>query len=302
MSPIDRRSKLRRNVMLSLWAASLLAPTLAMGLPASPRRWVDNLDERCFQILGTPAPVNQPVALTFLDPVLVGMGLDPGTVLIQAPQQLCMPVEKNGVAPPADTLPYISYLDWECYGINGPSLDVTLNLTQLNPVVASLLGSGVKVTLGAPQQLCVPAFKNAAGPSADVQKLVSYVDVECFAVTSSQSIAGTPITLNHLNPLFTTRPPENLTFSSPGPSQICVPVAKNGDIPSADILQYVEYSDVLCYPMLQGGIDHTLNLSHLDPVLLAPPYSLKPATLLIGLSKTLCVPVAKNGDLPPGTP
>ncbi len=302
MTPIDRRPTLRRNAMLTLLAASLLAPTLAMALPSSPRRWVDNLDERCFDFLGTPAPLNQPVTLTFLDPVLVAMGLDPGTVVMQAPQQLCMPVKKNGVAPPADTLPYISFLDWECFGITGPPLDITLNLTQLNPVAASLLGSGVKVTVGAPQQLCVPVFKNATAPSVDVQKLVSFVDVECFAVTSSQSIAGTPITLTHLNPLFTTHPPENLTFSSPGPSQICVPVAKNGDTPSADIIQYVEYSDTLCYPMLQGGIDRALNLTHLDPVLLAPPYSLKPATLTVGLSKTLCLPVAKNGDLPPGAP
>ncbi len=273
MSPIDRRPSLQRNVMLTLLAASLLAPTLAMALPTSPRRWVDNLDERCFQFLGTPAPLNDPVTLTFLDPVLVAMGLDPGTVVMQSPQQLCMPVKKNGVAPPADTVPYISFLDWECYGITGPSLDLTFNLTQLNPVAASLLGSGVKVTVGAPQQLCVPVFKNATAPTADEQKLVSFVDVECFAVTSSQSIAGTPITLTHLNPLFATHAPENLTFSSPGPSQICVPVAKNGDIP---LRRHHPVRRVLRHPLLPDAPGRHRPQPHSQPPRPHPP---RPALL-----------------------
>ncbi len=308
MSPIVRRSpsptrpKPWCTVAASLLAASLLAPTLVMGLPASPRRWVDNLDERCYQFLGNQTPLNATVSLTFLDPVLVAMGLQAGNVLLGAPQKLCVPVEKNLTPPPSDTLPYISQLDWECFAISGPSLGINLDLNQLNPIIATLFGSGVTVTVGAPQQLCVPVYKNTTVPSTDVQKLVDYVDVECFGVTSSQSIAGKPITLSHLNPLFSGRTPENLTFPTPGPFQLCVPVAKNGDVPSSDILPYVEYSDVLCYPMLGVSLDSILTLTQLDPVLLGSPYFVKPVTFSVGPSRSLCVPVEKNHDLPPGTP
>src|SRR4029077_10043756 len=103
--------------------------------------------------------------------------------------------------PPGDTNPYISFLDWECFAITGPSLGISLDLNQLNPVISTLFGSGVTVTVGAPQLLCAPVSKNSTIPSSDTQKLVDYVDVECFGVTSSQQIAGHAITLNHLNPL-----------------------------------------------------------------------------------------------------
>ena len=150
-----------------------------------------------------------------------------------------------------------------------------------------------------PQQLCVPVYKNSTAPTLEVQKLVEYVDVECFAVTSSQQIAGKPITLNHLNPLFSGRAAENLTFPTPGPTQLCVPVAKNGDMPSSDIIQYVEYSDVLCYPMLGVSLDAILTLTQLDPVLLNH-YFVNPQSFSVGPSRSLCVPVEKNHDLPPG--
>src|SRR5258708_26375486 len=65
--------------------ASLAIPPAAMGLPATVRRFVDNLDERCYQILGQQPPLNLPLNLTFLDPVLVKKGLKPGNVVLQAP-------------------------------------------------------------------------------------------------------------------------------------------------------------------------------------------------------------------------
>ena len=297
MSKIARRPTLACAVVV----ASLLAPSALMALPSSPRRFVDNLNERCYQFLGNPAALNLPLTLTFLDPVLVKMGLDPGSVVLLAPQRLCVPVETKGVPPPPDTLPYISYLDWECFGITGPSLGISLDLNQLNPVIAALLGSGVTVTVGAPQQLCVPVTKNGAILTTEVQKLVEYVDVECFGVTSSQQIAGKVVTLNHLNPIFVGRAAENVTFPTPGPTQLCVPVAKNGDMPSSDILPYVEYSDVLCYPMLGVSLDSILTLTQLDPILLNVLF-VKPATFSVGGSRSLCVPVEKNHDLPPGTP
>src|SRR6195952_3855690 len=127
-------------------------------LPASPRRFVDNLDGRCAQVSG-PA-LNVPLRLDHLNPLFISMHLPFENVVLGAPQQLCVPVEKNGIAPPSDTLPFIQYIDWKCCGISGPSLNLPLTLTQLNPVIASLLGPKVGVTVGVPQQLCVPVVKN----------------------------------------------------------------------------------------------------------------------------------------------
>lgn len=96
--------------------------------------------------------------------LFVSMHLPFENVVLGAPQQLCVPVEKNGMVPPSDTPPFIQYIDWKCYGISGSPLNLPLTLTQLNPVIAGLFGSTVAVTVGAPQQLCVPVAKNGMLP------------------------------------------------------------------------------------------------------------------------------------------
>ncbi|HXO22522.1 MAG TPA: hypothetical protein VOA87_21585 [Thermoanaerobaculia bacterium] len=294
-------SKARRH---TLWCIGVLAfvalPGALLALPATPRRFVDNLDERCYQILAPQQALNLPLNLTFLDPLLVKKGLQAGSVVLQDPQKLCVPVKKDGVAPPPDTLPFISALDWKCYGIKGKSLNLALKLTQLNQVIAKVLGPGVAVTVGAPQQLCVPVVKNNLVPKPVVQHLVQFLDVECFGVESQQQIAGKPITLAHLNPMFTGRPPENLQFLTPGPTQLCVPVAKDGQTPPPDVLPYIQFSDVLCYPMGGINLDSLLTLTQLDPVMLA--HKVPAEKVSVGVSRTLCVPVAKDGELPPGAP
>src|SRR5262249_34614677 len=239
-----------RHTLLCVFVlASLSVPPAAIGLPASLRRCVDNLDARCHPSLGQPPPLNLTLNLSFLDPVLVKKGLKAGSVVLQAPQDICVPVKKNGVAPPPDTLPFISFLDWKCYGIKGAPLNVKLQLTQLNKTIAQVLGPTVSVAVSEAQQLCVPVVKNNVVPPPDVKQLVQFLDVECFAVKSDQQIKGKPITLTHLNSMFTGRPPENLKFPTPGPTQLCVPVAKEGQMPPANLLPFIEYSDVLCYPM-----------------------------------------------------
>jgi hypothetical protein len=287
----------------TLWCvvalASLAAASAASPLPSSPRRFVDNLDERCYQILPPQPPLNLQLALSFLDPVLVKKGLHPDAVVLQEPQKLCVPIEKNNTPPPGDTLPFIANLDWKCYGVKGASLGVKLQLTQLNKIAAKLLGPTVDVTVGEPQQLCVPVMKNKFVPQPAVQHLVQFVDVECYAVKSNQKVAGQAITLSHLNPLFKTRPPETLKFTAP-PTQLCVPVAKDGQTPPSDVLPFVQHADVLCYPMGGINLDSLLTLTQLDPVMLA--HKVAPEKVSAGAARSLCLPVAKDGDLPPGKP
>jgi hypothetical protein len=263
-------------------------------LPVSPRRFVDNLDVRCYQISGPS--LNVPLRLDHLNPLFVGMHLPFENVVLGAPQQLCVPVEKNGIAPPPDTLPFIQYVDWKCYGISGPPLNLPLTLTQLNPVIAGLLGSKVGVTVGSPQQLCVPVVKNNVTPPQNVLALVQYLDVKCYAVTTSASASAT-VTLSHLNPLFSTLPRENSTIG-PAPVQLCVPVTKNQQPVPTTVVQYIQYSDVLCYPASGAPLGQNLTLSHINPVLVA--MGLPRENVFVGNSLSLCVPVAKNGMLPPG--
>jgi len=265
-------------------------------LPASPRRFVDNLDVRCYQISG-PA-LNVPLRLDHLNPLFVSMQLPFENVVLGAPQQLCVPVEKNGIAPPPDTLPFIQYVDWKCYGISGPPLNLPLNLTHLNPVIAGLVGSTVGVTVGAPQQLCVPVVKNNVAPPQNVLQLVQYLDVKCYGVSTSVATPAT-LTLSHLNPLLSTLPSE-LSTIGPAPVQLCVPVTKNQQPVPAAVAQYIAYSDVLCYPATGAPLGQNLMLTHINPVLVAK--GLPPENVFVGNSLKLCVPVAKNGMLPPGIP
>lgn len=266
-------------------------------LPVSPRRFVDNLDVRCYQISGQP-PLNLALRLDHLNPLFVSMHLPFENVVLGSPQQLCVPVEKNGVVPPPDTLPFIQYIDWKCYGITGSPLNIPLTLTQLNPVISSLLGPTVSVAVGAPQQLCVPVVKNNVNPPANVLALVQYLDVKCYGVTTSQSTSAT-VTLSHLNPLFSTLPRENSVIG-PQPVQLCVPVTKNQAVIPTTVAQYIAYSDVLCYPATGAPLGQNLTLTHINPVLVAK--GLPRENVFVGNSLKLCVPVAKNGMLPPGTP
>jgi hypothetical protein len=265
-------------------------------LPASPRRFVDNLDVRCYQISGPALGVA--LRLDHLNPLFVSMHLPFENVTLGPPQQLCVPVKKNGIAPPADTLPFIQFVDWKCYGISGPSLNLPLTLTHLNPVIANLLGTAVGVTVGAPQQLCVPVVKNNVTPPQNVLQLIQYLDVKCYGVTTTASASAT-LTLSHLNPLFATLPSEISTIG-PAPVQLCVPVTKNQAVIPTTVSQYIAFSDVLCYPASGAPLGQNLTLSHINPVLVAK--GLPRENVFVGNSLKLCVPVAKNGMLPPGIP
>ncbi len=282
-----------------LFVLTLMAvPAAAFAqLPASPRRFVDNLDVRCYQIPNQP-PLNVALRLDHLNPLFVSMHLPFENVVLGAPQQLCVPVEKNGMVPPSDTLPFIQYIDWKCYGISGSPLNLPLTLTQLNPVIAGLFGSTVAVTVGAPQQLCVPVVKNNTNPPANVLALVQYLDVKCYGVTTTVSNSAV-VTLSHLNPLLATLPRENSTIG-PAPVQLCVPVTKNQQQVPTTVVQYIEYSDVLCYPATGASLSQNLTLTHINPVLVS--MGLPRENVLVTNSLKLCVPVAKNGMLPPGSP
>ena len=288
-----------RSAVWSLFVLSffgLSTEASAQPLP-SPAGFVRNLDLRCYQIPNQPA-INVPLQLTHLNPVFQQMGLPPENVVLGQPNQLCVPVRKNNQFPPADTLPFIRFVDLKCYKIQGPPLNVPLQLNHLNPVIAGLLGPVDQVVVLEPQQLCVPVIKNGQVPPPDVQKLVEQLDLKCYRVQAQQPIVNTPVQLTHLNPLFANIPPQNTTILAPRATQLCVPVAKNNQIPPTEVFNHIRFSDVLCYRLQGPPLNQVLNLQHLNPVL--RQMGLPAENVPVTITEKLCVPVAKNGQFPPG--
>jgi hypothetical protein len=193
-------------------------------IPPSPAlAFIQYTDLSCYAITGIN--VNFPVTLTQLNPVLAGIPAQ--KVVMTVPEQLCVPVIKNGQAPPAAVLALVQYIDLKCYAVQAASVNFPVTLTQLDPVLTGLPAQ--KVTLLSSVQLCVPVQKNNQAIPASVLNIARWVDLEKFTLTLSGSAPSVSLTLNHINPLLVGLPTENATLS--GPLQLAVPVAKNGVIP-----------------------------------------------------------------------
>ena len=287
--------KLVRQVVLGAVLALLLAGAAAAQPLPTPGQFVRFLDLRCYDIPGQP-PLGVPLQLTHLNPVFANF--PPENVILHEPQDLCVPVRKNAQVVPPASLPFLQYADLKCYRIDGPPLNFNVNLSQLNPAIAALYGANVNVWVREPQQLCVPVAKNGQIPPPNVLNLIKFLDIKCYRV-DAPFIPDRPINLTHLNPLFSGTPTEPTRIFGPTPIQLCVPVAKNNQIPNpAAVFQIIRFSDVLCYNLDGLPLDKELSLKHLNPVLNA--MGLPDEHVKVTDSTKLCVPVAKNGMFPPG--
>lgn len=191
--------------------------------PSAVLAFIQFTDLSCYAITGIN--VNFPVTLTQLNPVLSGIPAQKAVMTV--PQQLCVPIIKNGQSPPAAVLALVKYIDLKCYAIQTSTVGFPVTLTQLDPVLAGLPAQ--KVTMLNGVQLCVPVQKDNQAIPASVLNIVRWVDLEKFTLTVSGSVPTVPLTLNHINPLLTGLPTESTTIT--GPLQLAVPVAKNGAIP-----------------------------------------------------------------------
>lgn len=289
--------KLVRQVVFGailLLALSWAGAAAAQPLP-TPAQFVRFLDLRCYDIPDQP-PLGVPLTLNHLNPVF--STFPPENVVLHEPEDLCVPVRKNNQVIPPASLPFLQYADLKCYRIDGKSLDYPVQLTQLNPAIAALYGNNVEVVVREPQQLCVPVAKDGQIPPPSVRQLIQFLDIACYRV-DAPPIANQPINLTHLNPLFSGIPTEQAKIVGPAPIQLCVPVAKNGQFPNpAAVAQIIRYSDVLCYNLDGLLLDKQLKLTHLNPVLRA--MGLPDEDVKVQETTKLCVPVAKNGQFPPG--
>ncbi len=183
-----------------------------------------NVDLSCYAIQGIN--VNRPLNLKQLNPVLAGLA--PQNVVMTVPQQLCVPVIKNGNTPPPDVLALVKYIDLKCYAITPPyNPNFPLTLTQLDPVLAGVPPQ--HAVMQNSRQLCVPVQKNNQAIPPSVLNIVRWIDLEKFDLAVAPPTPVITLRLNHINPLLSGLPTETATIS--GPFQLAVPVAKNGVIP-----------------------------------------------------------------------
>ncbi|OXM47564.1 hypothetical protein [Amycolatopsis alba] len=192
-------------------------------------RWVDL---SCYRIAG--AAVNFPLTLSQLNPVVRKLGIQDAPVTMLSPEQLCVPVAKNGVLPPPEILSFVRHIDLECYALRVlgiPGRPFPLTLGHLNPVLADRPKAEVKV--GNARQLCVPVSKGGDEVTREVLATVQWLDLAKYDVATGPSVIG-PVTLklSHLNPVLAHLPSEQVTITEP--TQLGLPVAKNGKIPPGE--------------------------------------------------------------------
>jgi hypothetical protein len=248
----------------------------AQTLP-DPELFRDWLDFECFTPdAAAQKTISQSVSIKPIDssitlPILPVVS---GTL-----QELCVPVQKNrnvtgAKTPPADVLQFEQYADLACYSVQGgANTHDQLGLTQLNPEVRRLIPGFPEetVTLGAPQQVCLPVAKNPDQfpIPANVQRLVQGMNFECFSITGPQ--LNVPLTLSQLNPALASVP--DATVGVLSPSQACVPVLTNNALLPADVNAIVSGIFIKKYQMPQPppNLAVSLTLHQLNPAFASVP-------------------------------
>lgn len=158
-----------------------VAKSASDGTPALPPpailQSIQFIDQKGYGITNSDGfplpPLNFPIHLDHLNPVFLtaGAGVPPEDVLMDVPQQLTVPIAKNGQFPPPVDLRVISQIDEKCYALLDPAtggplppLGLPQLLWHLNPVLQTLPPE--QVLIQEPQQLCVPVAKSLPGTTS----------------------------------------------------------------------------------------------------------------------------------------
>jgi hypothetical protein len=204
-------------------------PVQKNGVPPSPAAlpFIRHVDFACYRVEAAPLPAPVPLTLTHLNPVLGG--LPPHNVRLLQPAQLCLPVSKNNVVPPAAILQLVRFIDLECYRVEpGPHPSFGVGLQQLNPQLGGIPVHGMNL-VPSPRQLCVPVRKNQQAIPPAILNIVRWIDLEKFTASPVVNLPPVNVVLHHLNPLFATFPAIPVVLQQA--AALMVPVAKNGQFP-----------------------------------------------------------------------
>lgn len=147
-------------------------------------------------------------------------------------------------------------------------------------------------TLGASM---LPAGHADAQALPSPKALVSGLDLECYRTPGPP--LDVDITLTHLNPVLRDLGLPQHQVHIRELAQTCVPVRKNNTWPAPAALPFIRHIDFACYRVEAQPFPNpiAINLTHLNPVLANLPQH----TVFLERPAQLCLPVAKNGKLPP---
>jgi hypothetical protein len=123
-------------------------------------------------------------------------------------------------------------------------------------------------------------------------ELASQLDLECRSAQGAPPAAE--LAIRQLNPVLQGKLPDQKAQLGPL-EEVCVPVAKNNSIPTEPARRIIRGVDLACYKAEAPPVDVRLVAGHLNPVLAGLPDE---AVHLVQLQQ-ICVPVAKNGVIPP---
>lgn len=204
----------------------LCTPVAKNGILPPPEvlDFIRAVDLSCYRIQGQP--VDRPLRLSHLNPQL--SGLPDRSVYITYPEQLCVPVVKNGIYPPDYIRYLVSHIDVKCYAEKPQvPLDKTLTLSHLNPVFSHFPRHNAYVSYN--RQLCVPVWKNNEPIPPDVFEIVRWIDLEKYDIQTPALPQPYNLRIDHINRSLTWLPTEPVTIYYG--NQLMLPVAKNGLFP-----------------------------------------------------------------------
>ncbi|MBI1745661.1 MAG: hypothetical protein HYR55_03635 [Acidobacteria bacterium] len=261
---------------------------------AQIREVIENIDLKCYRIQDRPLDRN--LLLQHLNPVLIDRGWPEEPVVLFEAQQLCVPVAKDGRIPPERVLALIQWLDLKCYRIQGQPINESIFLSHLNPVLIERGWPDEEVIVTEPQQLCVPVAKDGQIPPPAALNLVQWIDLKAYGIIGPPPSPDEIISLKHLNPVLQRRqwPDERVVVGEA--TQLMVPVAKNGRMPTDDVLLLASFIDLKCHRIIDRPINQPLRLTHLNPVL--REMQAPDETVMVMEPVQLCVPVVKDGVFP----
>jgi hypothetical protein len=191
------------------------------------RRFISQVDLACYK--AQAAPVNVPVNLRHINPVL--QGLPDNDVRLVELTQFCSPVRKNFAEIEPEVRRLVQHLDFACYRFEEPTAPANVNLwlSHLNPVVRAFGFPNRLVQLERSKHLCVPVGKNVQPIPEDVKDVVEWVDFMQYDMDVVTPVPEFQLWLQQLNPLFAGTPP-TLTWLR-RPTDLLVPVAKDDTLP-----------------------------------------------------------------------
>jgi len=189
--------------------------------------FIQHVDLACYRVEASPLSAAPVLTLKHLNPVLANLPSHTDQLLI--PEQLCVPVGKNGVAPPPEVLRVVQFIDLECYRTEASGHPTfAVNLKQLNPQLGNIPAHQLTLVTSL-RQLCVPVAKNNQQIPTDILNIVQWVDLEKFVAAQPITLPPVNVVLNHLNPLFVTLPRIPVVLNQA--VALMVPVSKNGQVP-----------------------------------------------------------------------